>query len=75
MFLSKNVIIKGLWYKTAQECDSKGVMRDFGVSVEFRRVFEGCGGGGPSIHAERCIAHKRLLVKYLDDVCSGVGSY
>jgi hypothetical protein len=68
----KSVKIKGLHRKGMQECDSKGVMGNFEVSVMLRRGLEG-GGGGPSIHAERCIAHKWLLVKYLCEVDLSLG--
>jgi hypothetical protein len=64
MFCAKNLIIKGLQRKGAQEFDSRGVTPDFAPSMILRRRFGDCGGD-PSIHAGRCIAHKWLLVKYL----------
>ena len=73
-FFAKDVIIKGLRRKIMQGCDSKGVIRDFEVSVGSRRLLEGCGGG-PSIHVVGFIAHKCLFVKYLCEIPEDRASY
>jgi hypothetical protein len=72
MFFAKNVNIKGLRRKNAQEFDSKGLTLKFEVSEGLRRLIDGCGGGS-AIHVRGFIAHKCLFVKYLYDVRGGRG--
>ena len=73
MFFAKNMKIRALQRNGGQECDSKRVTLDFGMSGGSRRLWRNCGGG-PSIHVEGFIAHKCLFVKYLCEITENLAS-